>query len=389
MPIIIDNLNSDDDSTIGTATEYNPDTDADLLDAINADADLDGDATISTNATEEGVDAAAEKPKKKRKAPALKPKGLTAKFFHRDLTGVGGRTGRLNKNVHPTNPDLSYQPVSDVYTPQSADHKGIKTRYILTHPTPAVVLSESISNAFHVSTLRRNNNVNNSDSELAAWPYLYQLDIPQLDQMINVADICDYHFHGYNLWVDFTPQTIALRSGKTVLDDGTTASDNTTHVYYRVTVHVIAGQDHGSTLLDDQGNQVLDRDDNPISTPSIKRIGAVTDLFDHNPFGFASVNSFAFVDFSWDPATTLVDMLNNLDSYLSNHINIASSPTPIALDMVVLNEWSEKSYQLCERVVAQAKLINSNKITAHVSDVIKQNAHNILWFTEQIGRAHV
>lgn len=56
MPIIIDNLNSDDDSTIGTATEYNPDTDADLLDAINADADLDGDATISTNATEEGVD---------------------------------------------------------------------------------------------------------------------------------------------------------------------------------------------------------------------------------------------------------------------------------------------------------------------------------------------
>lgn len=136
MPIIIDNLNSDDDSTIGTATEYNPDTDADLLDAINADADLDGDATISTNATEEGVDAAAEKPKKKRKAPALKPKGLTAKFFHRDLTGVGGRTGRLNKNVHPTNPDLSYQPVSDVYTPQSADHKGIKTRYILTHPTP-------------------------------------------------------------------------------------------------------------------------------------------------------------------------------------------------------------------------------------------------------------
>lgn len=387
MPIIIDNLNPDDDSAIGTVTEYNPDTDADLLDAINADAELDGDTAATTDpAEEEGAGATAEQPKKKkRKAPILKSKGLTAKFFHRDLTGVGGKTGRLNKNVHPTNPDLSYQPVSDVYTPQSTDHKGVKTRYILTHPTPAAVLTESISNALHVSTMRRNNNVNITDAELAAWPYLYQLDIPQLDQMINVADICDYHFHGYNLWVDFTPQTIALRTGKAVLDDGTTASDNSTHIYYRVTVHVIAGQDHGSTLCDDQGNQVLDRDNNPISIPSINRIGAVNNLFEDNPLGFSSVNSFAHVEFSWDPATILVDMLNSLDSYLSNHIKIPASPTPIALDMTVLNEWSEKSYQLHERVVAQAKLINSNAITAHVGDVIKQNARNILWFTEQMN----
>lgn len=311
----------------------------------------------------------------------------TPKIFHKDITGSGGATGRINADVHPAAPDLSYEPFPKVNAPTKDQIDGETTaRTLVVTPWLEQSLEEVISQIWFDDCERRRQGP--SAAELAERPYLFHMDVPELlrhsevtkrgktslvanEQMFDVTSAMGITIPGYQIWLDLTPQLVVLRSrGVTDSVTGKNIWTHTNHIRYRMDMFVIAEHEHTADLLDDNGDQVLDVDGNPRTAPSISRIATVTNVEQHKPLTFDGVDSFAVVNYAFDVPSLLEELLIDLADYLDPKRSGYGGPVPI--DQAAFARWSEEEYRLYQRLCHAAESFATEEIADQVMDLTDQ-----------------
>lgn len=311
----------------------------------------------------------------------------TPKIFHKDITGSGGATGRINADVHPADPDLSYEPFPKVNAPTKDQIDGETTaRTLVVNPWLEQSLEGAIAQIWSDDRARQRSGP--SAAELAEHPYLLRMDVPELlrykevtkagktslvahEQMFDLGSAIDVALPGYRLWLDLVPQLVVLRSrGVTDSVTGKNIWTHTNHIRYRIDMFVIAEDQHTDPLLDDAGAPVLDQDGNPRTAPSISRIAAVTNPEIHTPLDFDGVDSFVMVNYAFDVPSVLDELLIDLVDYLQP--TRADLGGPVTVDHEAFALWSSQEYRLYDRLCLAAEMFATETIAEPVMDLTNQ-----------------
>lgn len=338
-------------------------------------------------------------PDLKTNATPTGPK-YTPKIFHKDITGSGKSTGRISADVHPANPDLSYEPIPKVDAPTKDQIDGDTTvRTLVVTPWLERSLEGVIAQMW--SDAKDRSRSGQTPAQIEDFPYLFQMPVPGLlrhvdnptgknprtsyQQMFDLGAAMDVDLPGYRIWLDLTPQQVVLRSRG--VTDPVTGSNNWTHsnhVRYRIDTFVIADDEHTADLLDADGNPVLDEDGNPRKAPSIDRIPAVTNLEMHKPLDFEGVESFAVIDYTFDVPSALEDLIIDLADYLDP--SRSGLGYPVAFDHEAFATWSKEEYRLYDRLCASAEVFATEAIADQVMDLTTQLYRSVSDRTARAGR---
>src|SRR5699024_6094658 len=110
---------------------------------------------------------------------------FTPRFFHKELTGMGGGQGRLNRHVHPANPDLSYQPDVTVDHPFNTRDMDDTVRFLPTDPLLASTLRQVLTEGSYVARHRIRHlqalTQAEREAELEEFPLYHQVSVPQVE----------------------------------------------------------------------------------------------------------------------------------------------------------------------------------------------------------------
>lgn len=317
------------------------------------------------------------------------PKGpeFTPKLFHTDITG-GTRldgsmaaSGALNADVHPANPDRSYEPVPKISAP-TKDQIDAETTVLtlLTQPLIEQGFETILDTAYKVDQERRR--AGQTPDEVAQNPYLWRMPVPALQRhrtaRVNSKDVeldderlfdlgaaLGNPVPGYRLYLNLEPQLVVLRK-RSVLDAHSKRNINTrtVHIRYRAEFYAFAEGDHAAPLLDRHGDPVLDADGNPRTAPSIESVAAITGVETTDPLLFEGVDSFVAVHYAFDVPELLEEVVAPLVSYLKGGRGGAAP----ALDHEAFAAWSRDQYRLYDRLCDAAEVFGTEQITDVIID---------------------
>lgn len=287
-----------------------------------------------------------------QKAPVFTPK-----FFHKTLTGKGGRAGVLNDTVHPANSE------SCNYDTQVLKHKHYASvnnspdvRYIPVGTVFNPVYEEIVEGAYKLSVERIDHaggvhHVPDTD----AYPLFFRTHVPDTSTLFDVSANIPVNFDDdYHIFVRITPQHIVLKSQKSVHDDGSSSTDNTTFVYYRTEMFCFHENDI-TTTVDADGNDVYEY---PETVPTI------TDVSYHYPnIGY---KSFCVINHDWEPFNVVQDNLFEFQD-ICDHTNAYHSAV---IDCDAFENWSKNHYSNYDEISHLAQAFNNDIIADQVNHLI-------------------
>lgn len=310
----------------------------------------------------------------------------TPKVFHSEITGTGGANGRINNQVHPADPDMSYEPYPKVNAPTKDQIDGETTaRTLVTQPWLEAGLEQVINEIYRADQDRRRRVPAPDTAELATHPYLFQMSVPPLLRTREVVkarkttSVTDRYMFDlgaaitgmpddYRLWLNLEPQLVVLRD-RGVLDASTGRNiwTHTVHIRYRVELYVFHQSDHTEMLVDDDGVPVTDDSGVALSAPSLTRIPAVTTVPEHDPLSFDEIDSFVSIHYAFDVAELLEEVVPDLINYLRGGRGVATS-----IDLADFAEWSEHEFGLYQRLCAAAETFSTEQIAEPVLSLVQQ-----------------
>ena len=279
---------------------------------------------------------------------------ITPHYFHKDLTGSGKKSGRLNASVHPGNNNFDY-PMNTVITMKThftATKDQPDVRYLPTGPIQKK-LYKDIANISWTTAQKRYSN-NPQPSDLDEHPWLYQIATPEVEELFDLKDGLNASTP-HELYIHIEPQVIALRKKKETLDDGSSSIENTTHIYWRITF-IACDVDDTTTIDTADGERVVPDVDTLSLIPGIK--GYKTQQF--------GTNTWATMEFSTDPITAINDML---DDYSYTYIANSSHPS-LVLDDETFITWAENNYVTADYVIRQATTLGEGHVADTVTDML-------------------
>jgi DNA helicase-2/ATP-dependent DNA helicase PcrA len=280
----------------------------------------------------------------------------TPKLFHRELNGQGKKGGRINKDVHPANIDHSFMPDLSITLPAKPHtEKGEEVRYIPTHPILANTYLKTIESAYTTAGYRAAYPQTYAPTD--DYPMLPAINTPQGDindlKLFFVDDALNDSIPGYTLLADFDPQRIILKSTKTVHDDGTSTTQRSTHVYYKITIFAIHDDD-----ID-----IDDTTDDPVATIIPDEVVVSDNLFTHDPLKYVSKKSFAVIGYTLDPLDLLKNKVVEITDLISNHNSGTYIRTsPVHIDEDVFFDYGYNTYSLYDKLCQQAEIFATQKI---------------------------
>lgn len=310
----------------------------------------------------------------------------TAKDFHKEITGTGGKVGRIDMSVHPANPDLSYDPVPKVDAPTKEQIDGETTvRTLVTQPLLEMHFEDALRRAYLVDLERAR--AGQTPAELEATPYLYRFGVPPtvhfeevkkgkkitaklVQSMFDVNEALGGGVPGYRLWLNLEPQLVVLRD-RGVMDVSTGKNDwtKTTHIRYRMELYAIADDQHTDELYDHDGvSKLLDAAGAPVTAPSITQIAAVTDVNTYDPLRFDGVDSFVQIGYSFNVPEALAEMIESTVPYLRGG---RSGAIPV-VDEKAFIAWSLDHYSVYDRLCSASELFQTELVVEPILTYIQR-----------------
>lgn len=277
---------------------------------------------------------------------------ITPHYFHKDLTGSGKKSGRLNASVHPGNNNFDYPMNTHITTKThfTATKDQPDVRYLPTAPIQEKLYTDIARISWETAQKRYTQNPQPND--LDQHPWFYQIDTPKVEELF---DVCGDANTPHNLYVHIEPQVIALRKQKDTLDDGSSKIENTTHIYWRI-AFIACADDDTITIDTDNGERIV---------PNVDTLSLIPEIKGHNTQNFG-VNSWVTLAFSTDPITAINDLLDDYDyTYLNSGLN-----SSLKIDDEEFINWAENNYVTADYVIRQATTLGEGHVADDVTHML-------------------
>lgn len=267
-----------------------------------------------------------------------RPEFTPQNTFHKEITGMGKKSGRIHAGLTPARTDLAYTPnLTSLVKNHKVTNGDITLRYIPTS-TPSrgvyALLSKLSPNVF---TLQDNlSGPEGVDSALELTDYVFATG--------------DYTF-----WYDLTPQSLVLRKTKVMDNSGQNIITNSTHVEYRVEILAVHNDDLDQTT----------------GLPADETYPVIFDGFGVRASQLPGRN-ILYTGFSYDPINDMAGMLTDLENLIrplsSTQVNLR------ILDPTEVEDYynDPELYSLYDRLCHQAKIVRTDAMVTRINDLIDQ-----------------
>ena len=327
-----------------------------------------------------------------------KTKPLIKKMFHNEnLTGTGGKAGLINDKVHPANVDRRYQPTDRVIIPttvKTTTETSLAETTVTTTPTE-ILLRDSHAGAIDYLeqiAIAEQKKVNAGALPGYRKAPFYRTKIADRDDMLHINPLLSGGISDdleHQLFLELTPQTVFTRDISTPLASGKGNNhDKSLHVLYRATLYVIDDvhcQTEDTGLFDEEDQPVLRTliepaiDDDGVS--ALPDVATVRDPGSANPLSHDGVDSFACVDFGFEPADTLNLMLASVYGYLFPHQNNPDA----TFDDAEFTRWAAEEYSLYDNLRRLGESINGHGTVDPIIDYMTQVTEAFVWAHAHMG----
>lgn len=266
------------------------------------------------------------------KRTSTRPEFNPYNTFHKEVTGMGKKSGRIHAGLTPDKPDLAYTPNLVKLTKNDKAVNGDTTLRYLPTATPSRGVYHQIASLGN--------------------DFGYRETLGDLEAALELTDHV-FATGEHTFWLDLVPQSLVLR--KTVVKDntGSNITTNSTHVEYRVQIAAV----HNTELDDVTGMPVTD------TLPVIfaeQGTNTVPDSFLHVSFTYAPLDDL--------PATLseVADLVARISSTTTTNLRLLDA------DEIAAFYADQDNYSLYERLCDQADLIRTDRMVGRVTGLVDQ-----------------